>query len=121
MLNYKLPASASITNQIKDPLEDSPGPVLGGARRKHPSLPLPLASSLKDPPRAGVYICAGRAKPQRWVPASLGYLFFLVRMLIKAKLQPNKQTNKTPRVGYLHAGVAREGRLKGSFVTRGGF
>lgn len=34
-------------NQIKDPLEESPGQVLGGARRNiHSTLPLPLALSL---------------------------------------------------------------------------
>lgn len=34
-------------NQIKDPLEESPGQVLGGARRNiHSPLPLPLALSL---------------------------------------------------------------------------
>ena len=49
LLNYKWPASASIMNQIKDPLEESSGQLLGGARRNYSRLPLPLALSLKDP------------------------------------------------------------------------
>lgn len=50
LLDYKLPASASIMNQIKDPVEESPGQLLGGARRKHSLLGLGLAPSFKDPP-----------------------------------------------------------------------
>lgn len=98
-----------------------PGQLLGGARRKQSPLPRLLALSLKHPPQPRVCIYAGCAKPQRWVPPSLGYLFFLVRMLIKAKLQPNKQTNKIPPSWLFAHGVAKEGSLKGSFMTRGDF
>lgn len=121
MLNYKLPASASITNEINDPLEESPGQLLGGARRKYAPLPLPVAHSLQDPSCVRGCIEAGHAKPQRRVPPNLGYLVFLVRMLIKAKLQPNKQTNKIPPRWLFAHGVAKEGSLKGSFMTRGDF
>lgn len=58
LLNYKWPASASIMNQIKDPLEESSGQLLGGARRNYSRLPLPLSLSLKDPTSCeGAHLC----------------------------------------------------------------
>lgn len=99
---------------MKDPLEESLGPLLGGARRKESPLPWSLPRGPSE--REGVRLC--QASEVR--PSELGYLFFLVRMLIRAKLQPNKQTNKVPRVGFARR-AAEEGGLKGSFMTRGDF